>query len=93
MHDWTLIGISVDWLKGEITVLFKDANSSEKTLVGQNFSSLNIPKKDDWGKSVSVNEVDGPRLLKNGDSFISIEIQSGDCIELYAETILLPDCN
>ena len=60
---------------------------SERKLLVKGFTSVIIPKKDDWGESVSVNEVFGPISIENGLLKISIQIQSGDMIEIAAKTI------
>jgi hypothetical protein len=91
MHDWTLVRLIVDWLKGMITIVFKNDRSEETFLVAEGFSNLKVPKQEAWGESASVNEVEGPRKLDNGWIYISIEIQSGDKIELEAKSITLPD--
>ena len=91
MHDWTLISIMVEWFKGTVTIAFKNSKSEEVFLVAKGFVDLKVPKREDWGESVSVNELEGPSLLENGNSYLAIEIQSGDKIELEARSISLPD--
>jgi len=91
MHDWTFVTLLVDWLKGMVTITFKNSSSNEVFLVAEDLADLKVPKSEDWGGSVSVNEVDGPRVLENGNSYIGIEIQSGDKIEIEARSISLPE--
>ncbi len=90
MHDWTLVSIAVEWIKGMVTITFKNSQSVEVLLTANGLADLKIPKREDWGESVSVNEVEGPLQLNNGNSYLGIEIQSGDKIELEAKTIYLP---
>jgi hypothetical protein len=89
MHDWTLVTLLLEWFKGIVTITLKNSNSNEFFLVAEGLADLKVPKREDWGESVSVNEVDGPRVLENGNSYISIEIQSGDKIEIEAKSISL----
>lgn len=91
MHDWTFVALMVDWLKGVVTFTFKNSSSTEVFLVAEGLADLKVPKREDWGESVSVNEVEGPIVLENGNSYLAIEIQSGDKIELEARSISLPD--
>ena len=91
MHDWTLVSLMVEWLTGIVRITFKNTESDEVFLVAGGLAELKVPKREDWGESVSVNEVEGPVILENGNSYLAIEIQSGDKIELEAESISLPD--
>lgn len=91
MHDWTLASLMVEWVKGMVTITFKNSDSQEVLLIAEGLADLKIPKREDWGESVSVNEVEGSSSLDNGNSYIAIEIQSGDKIELEARSIYLPD--
>lgn len=91
MHDWTFVTLLVEWLKGVVTITFKNSSSNEVFLIAEGLADLRVPKREDWGESVSVNEVDGPRILENGNSYIGIEIQSGDKVEIEARSISLPE--
>jgi len=91
MHDWTFVSLLVEWLKGVVTVTFKNNSSNEVFLIAEGLADLKLPRREDWGESVSVNEVEGPRVLSNGNIYISIEIQSGDKIEIEAKSITLPE--
>ena len=90
MHDWTFVTLLVEWSKGMVTITFENS-SNEVFLVAEGLADLKVPKREDWGGSVSVNEVDGPRMLDNGNSYIGIEIQSGDRIEIEAKSIYLSE--
>lgn len=91
MHDWTLLTLTIDWMKGEAMITFKNCQSQEVFLIAEGLSDFRVPKREEWGKSVSVNEVEGPKALQNGKFYFSIEMQSGDKIELEARTISLPE--
>lgn len=90
MHDWTFVTLMVEWLKGVVTFTFKDSSSTEVFFIAEGLVDLKVPKREEWGESVSVNEVEGPLVLENGNSYLAIEIQSGDKIEIEAKSISLP---
>ena len=90
MHDWTLVSVFVDWLNNTVNMTFKNVIKEEQIIVN-GFTELRIPKRGEWGASVSVNDVTGPTLLKNGNYFLSLEIQSGDQIEIEAKDIVMPE--
>ena len=90
MHDWSLVTLLLEWTEDKITITLKNGTSAEVHLVANGLAELKVPKREEWGESVSINEVDGPITLSNGNSYLSIEIQSGDKIELEAESISLP---
>lgn len=90
MHDWTLVCIAVDWAPGLATITFRNHESKEVQLVAYGIIDVHIPKKQEWGESVSVNETNGPMLLGNGNYFLEIEMQSGDRINIEANSIAMP---
>lgn len=92
MHDWTLLALMVDWVSGSVTISFRNCQSQEVFLMAEGLSDLRIPRREEWGRSVSINEVDGPVVLQNGNYYLSIEIQSGDKIEIEAKSISFPGC-
>lgn len=91
MHDWSLISITIDWLKGLVTITLKNSRSEEVFLRAEGFVDLKVPKYDSWGESMSVNTVEGPSKLDDGNWCLRMEIQSGDTIELLARTITIPE--
>lgn len=91
MHDWTLLALMIDWAKGVVTISFMNNQSQKVFLIAEGFSDLRVPKREKWGGSVSINEVGGPKLLQNGNIYFSIEMQSGDKIEMEARSISLPE--
>ena len=83
MHDWTLLNVQFDWDAGRVTAEFLDGNGS-RTLVADGVQALQIPRRLEWGPSVSVNatsQITSP----TGSSVLKIEMQSGDVIEINAE--------
>lgn len=91
MHDWTLLKIVVSWVDGVVDICFRNSFSKEVFLRAEGVSYIKIPKKEEWGRSVSINETKGPMILDDGMIYFSIEMQSGDNIELIAKFISLPD--
>lgn len=91
MHDWTFVTLMVEWAEGLVTFTFRNSSGTEVFLIAEGLVNLKIPKREAWGQSISINEVEGPILLENGNSYLVIEIQSGDKIELEARSISLPE--
>jgi hypothetical protein len=83
LHDWSLQSIAYEWDKSEAVILFK-GNALLNALVAKDVCDLQIPHKRHWGPSVSVNRVDGPLELPNGQQKLTIEMQSGDVISVVA---------
>jgi hypothetical protein len=90
MHDWTLLSIVVEWMKGIVTITFDTSEYNQVTLTAEELVELVIPKHNEWGESVSVNRVRGPVQLENGNFHLALEIQSGDTISLEAKSIQMP---
>jgi hypothetical protein len=91
MHDWTLLRIHLDWSSGLVIVTFRNSLSREVELVGNGLVDIQVPKKEPWGRSVSVNEVRGPEMLKGEMQTVAIEMQSGDTIQITARSIVMPE--
>ena len=91
MHDWTLVSIFVNWVMGTVTITFKNYESKEILLIAEGLEELRVPRRAEWGESVSVNEVTGPTKLDNGNYHLMFEIQSGDKIEIEARVISMPE--
>ncbi|ABC30569.1 conserved hypothetical protein [Hahella chejuensis KCTC 2396] len=90
MHDWTLVALAVDWQKGAATITLKNSRSEDVFIVADGLANLVVPRREAWGGSVSVNAVEGPRLLTSGDYYLALDMQSGDKIELEARAISPP---
>lgn len=90
MHDWTLISLTFDWKGASVTVSLRNPHSETVSLVAENVVHLSIPKRDEWGRTVSVNAVAGPTLQSDGTETLRIEMQSGDVIEITAGSFVLP---
>ncbi len=86
MHEWTLIDITSHWADRSVTLGFS-SQDGHKEILATNFSKVLVPRNDPWGASVSVNTA----ILSNGDKRLSIEMQSGDTIEIEAQSIEMPE--
>lgn len=90
MHDWTLTSLGLEWKSGVATLKFLNTESNTALLVAKGVVVFNVPRGQEWGRSVSVNELLGPIVLENGCQKLQIEMQSGDVIEIVAESFELP---
>jgi hypothetical protein len=89
MHDWTLLSVNVNWAEGSVSVAF-DAPTGSAFLKANDLHDLRIPRVRNWGPSVSVYEAFGPSALDEGLTRFSIEMQTGDRIEIVARSFELP---
>jgi hypothetical protein len=89
MHDWTLISLHVEWKSGELRIELK-SNGGSHILAARGLQKLQLSRDFSWGPSVSINRVDGPTKLANGTVQLTLEIQSGDLIEIVAAAIEVP---
>jgi len=84
LHDATLVSLSFTWEEGTCFVVFKTWEPKSSTIMFSNVTELVVPKTHPWGESVSVNHV---RLID--ETYVEIEMQSGDTIKVYAESASL----
>jgi hypothetical protein len=89
MHDWTLLSISFEWKAARVTVLLRTAGSVIRTLIANDVVDIKIPKRQEWGPSVSVNATSEVASLANATTHLKIEMQTGDVIEIVAGTFCL----
>jgi hypothetical protein len=89
MHDWTLLSISFDWEAARVTVLLRTHGAVVKTLVANDVVDVKIPKRQEWGPSVSVNTTSEVPSATAATTNLKIEMQTGDVIEIVAGTFTL----
>jgi hypothetical protein len=89
MHDWTLTTIRFDWRSARVTLDLEAPTSNAAELVAEGVHSLRVPRENEWGPSVSVNEV-SVESLSTGLRSLRVEMQSGDVIEIVAEHLSIP---
>ncbi|NOT88644.1 MAG: hypothetical protein HOP03_10710 [Lysobacter sp.] len=90
MHDWTLLSILIDWIAGTATITFRNEKSEEVRLVAEGILDIHVPKREEWGRSVSINDVIGPQCDSDGNISVELEVQSGDLIKLVARSVSMP---
>ncbi|MFZ6658117.1 hypothetical protein [Undibacterium sp. TJN19] len=90
MHDWTLISILFDWSEDCVSLKFNNTTADTVHLIANKVVTLFVPKRNEWGRSASVNEVIGPNRQSDGTEILKIEMQSGDVIEIAAAHFVLP---
>ncbi len=90
MHDWTMNEIKFDWRLGHVAIELEDSTFTTRTLIAEGVTDIQIPRANEWGPSVSVNEVSAIELLPSGLKKLRIEMQSGDVIQIVAERFTLP---
>ena len=78
MHDWTLVSVLFDWGSGNAVLEFRTSGSLTAKLVARGVADLHVPRLNEWGPSVSVNQVVGPSDSGTGRRALEIEMQSGD---------------
>lgn len=89
MHDWSLKSFTVDWESKHITFELL-SHDGPKMIDAEDFISFKGTGNSPWGNSISINEIKGPEGTKDGHEILTIEIQSGDIIEIKAKKILMP---
>lgn len=89
MHDWVLNNILINWIDGNIEIHLKNNSSEGYILFCKDFSNIKIPRQNDWGESISINETSKIHTQINGNSSMIIEMQSGDKIILEAKEFRL----
>lgn len=90
LHDWTLLKIDFDWKSARVRFEFEDSKFDRRLLVAEGVRELRIPKLNEWGPSVSVNEVSEVEVAPTAGRCLHIEMQSGDVIHVVAQQILFP---
>jgi hypothetical protein len=89
MHDWTLLSISFDWKAARVTVLLRTPGPVMRTLTANDVVDVKIPKRQEWGPSVSVNATSEVASAASAKTHLKIEMQTGDVIEIIAGTFSL----
>ena len=90
MHDWTLLAIKIEWEAGRVESIFSTHLRGSIPLVAEGVAELHMPRRNDWGPSVSVNKVKGPSATNGDLQTLEVEMQSGDCIRIVAASFHMP---
>jgi len=79
LHDATLAAICIDWDAARCDVRLRPVGLSSHLLVFEGFTHIELPRRQVWGPSSSINTVAQPR-----EGLFDIELQSGDVIRIEA---------
>jgi hypothetical protein len=90
MHDWILKDLTIDWKNASLRIQVLCSKSEIVNISAEKFCQISIPKQENWGPSVFINQVIGPVPWGTNQYKLVIEMQSGDCIEVIANVIKLP---
>ena len=88
LHDATLIAIRLNWDDGTCVADLDHGTLGRCVLTFSAVSHLILPRKQDWGRSVSINTFSVPSLGQ-----YEIEMQSGDLIKIEAASVKLATVN
>lgn len=84
LHDATLIGMHISWEDGTCAADIEHGSFGRCVLTFSSVSHLTLPRKQDWGRSVSINSFSVPHSGQ-----YEIEMQSGDLIRIEATGAML----
>jgi len=85
LHDALLLHVSLDWSKGTAIFQFR-AVSGSTIAVLSGCTEMNLPRREPWGPSESVNSVEVGQP-ESGGILLRIEMQSGDLLVTNGESI------
>ena len=90
LHDWTLDHLVFDWCDGRLRLILREFSTLDGwVLIAEGVKDLRVPRRLEWGFSRAINSSEGPLEVESGDLVMRIEVQSGDEIEIEAESIEL----
>ena len=84
LHDSSLIALHVSWEDGVCVADIQHGTLGRCALTFSDVSHITLPRKQSWGRSVSINAFSG----SNGGRY-EIEMQSGDLIVIDAADAVL----
>jgi hypothetical protein len=88
LHDATIKLVTVDCAGAAVTIrlVLCDEGSPEAELVAADFTDVQIPRREPWGPSVSVNEISIVADPQFGTQ-LQLQLQSGDILRIEAGSI------
>jgi len=89
MHDWTLTAFEYSWKNKRLVVSVRYRQQVHDLLFEQ-VSDVHIVQRAPWGPSASINDV-SVLVLDQATQRTSIEVQSGDTIEIVSATFELEE--
>jgi hypothetical protein len=89
MHDWILVSISLEWHDSTVIVKLLDHTSTLREIVARGVRQISVSHEESWGPSVSV--LGYQCSADAGASRLKIEMQSGDRVDIQADSIDMPE--
>jgi hypothetical protein len=84
LHDATLVSLRVNWADGTCIAEVEHGTLGRCVLTLSAMSYLTLPRKQSWGRSISINSFSMP-----SSGQYEIEMQSGDLIRIEASEMTL----
>jgi hypothetical protein len=79
LHDASLAAIHISWAAARCDLRLRPVSLPSHLLVFDGFTNIELPRRESWGPSSSVNSLAQPR-----EGLFEIELQSGDTIRIEA---------
>lgn len=79
LHDAVLAAINISWEAARCDLRFRPVGLPSHLLVFEDFTNVELPRRESWGPSASVNTV-----LQRESGVFEIELQSGDILRIEA---------
>jgi hypothetical protein len=86
LHDATLFRVIVEWKAGVGELELDPVRGGQLLIRARGLRELNLPRRQDWGPSVSVNEAT-VSVGDAGEIRLQIQMQSGDEIVVVCEEL------
>lgn len=91
LHDATLLAITCEWAQARVTFSLQTEPSVRRDLIVKGVTALRLTRLEPWGPSGSVNLVSWSRREADTLAELSVEMQSGDLIEVRATEFTLTE--
>lgn len=79
LHDALLAAIYIRWEDARCDLRLRPVGLPSHLLVFEGFTNIELPRRESWGQSSSVNS-----LMQPHEGLFEIELQSGDTIRIEA---------
>jgi hypothetical protein len=90
MHDWTLKTIKIEWDVGSAELHLIARPGILRSLKARGLVELTVSRRLEWGPSESILSSNGPIIRPDGNSQLTIQLQSGDVISMTSAEIEMP---
>jgi hypothetical protein len=82
--------MNFDWTSARLAIELRDSASTPRVLIGDGVRELYVPRMNEWGQGVAINEVFEIESLTTGLFQLRSEMQSGDVMRIVATQFSLP---